>query len=80
MSAIKGVGDKAVDAIVAAREEGGPFASLYDFCERVDMKLVNRRVVESFVPENPLAEGEEPEVAAKGKEAGEDEGADKADA
>ena len=49
MSAIKGVGDKAVDAIVAAREGGGPFVSIYDFCERVDTKAANRATIESLI-------------------------------
>lgn len=47
--AVKGVGDNAIDAIVAAREEGGSFTSLQDFCERVDIKLVNKRAVESLI-------------------------------
>jgi DNA polymerase-3 subunit alpha len=38
-----------VEAALAARREGGPFASLFDFCDRVDLRAVNRRVVESFV-------------------------------
>ncbi len=49
LAAIKNVGEGAVEAVLAARNEGGPFRSLYDFCERVDMRAVNRRVVESFV-------------------------------
>ena len=47
--AVKGVGDNAIDAIVKAREQGGSFTSLEDFCERVDMKLVNKRAVESLI-------------------------------
>jgi DNA polymerase-3 subunit alpha len=49
LAAIKNVGEGAVEVVLAARTEGGPFRSLYDFCERVDMRAVNRRVVESFV-------------------------------
>ncbi len=49
LAAIKGVGDKAVQAIVAAREAGGPFRSLFDFCERVDLGAVNRGVTEALV-------------------------------
>jgi DNA polymerase-3 subunit alpha len=49
LSAIKNVGEGAVEAALAVRGEGGPFASLFDFCDRVDLRAVNRRVVESFV-------------------------------
>ncbi|HET8646919.1 MAG TPA: OB-fold nucleic acid binding domain-containing protein, partial [Vicinamibacteria bacterium] len=49
LAAIKNVGEGAVDAVLKARREGGPFASFFDFCERVDLKAVNRRVVESFI-------------------------------
>ncbi|MBM3796963.1 MAG: DNA polymerase III subunit alpha, partial [Acidobacteria bacterium] len=47
--AIKNVGSNAVDAIVNARNEGGRFRTLADFCERVDMGSVNRRMIESFI-------------------------------
>ena len=47
--AVKGVGDGAIDAIVDAREQGGSFKSLQDFCERVDIKQVNKRAVESLI-------------------------------
>jgi DNA polymerase-3 subunit alpha len=49
LAAIKNVGEGAVAAILEARRASGPFASLIDFCERVDARAVNRRVVESFV-------------------------------
>ncbi len=49
LAAIKNVGEGAVEAILGAREAGGSFKSLFDFCERVDLKAVNRRVIESFV-------------------------------
>jgi DNA polymerase-3 subunit alpha len=49
LAAIKNVGEGAVEAVLAARREGGPFRSLFDFCERVDLRALNRRVVESFV-------------------------------
>ncbi len=49
LAAIKNVGEGAVEAILAARSAGGPFRSLFGFCERVDLKAVNRRVVESFI-------------------------------
>ena len=47
--ALKGIGDAAIDAIVETREESGSFTSLQDFCERVDMKQVNKRAVESLI-------------------------------
>ena len=47
--AVKGVGDGAIDSIVEAREQGGSFTSLQDFCERVDTKQVNKRAVESLI-------------------------------
>ena len=46
--AVKNVGEGAIDAIIAARQER-PFESLFDFCERVDLKKVNKRVVESLI-------------------------------
>jgi len=49
LAAVKNVGRAAVDAVIAARDEGGPFASIYDFCERVDLQYVNKRVVEGLV-------------------------------
>lgn len=47
--ALKGVGDAAIDSIVETRAESGSFASLQDFCERVDTKQVNKRAVESLI-------------------------------
>lgn len=49
MGAIKNVGRAAIDEIVAARERGGPFQSLTDFCSRVDLRVVNRSVIESLI-------------------------------
>ena len=49
LGGIKGTGEAAIDAIVAARDAGGPFADLFDFCRRVDKRLVNRRAVEALV-------------------------------
>lgn len=49
LSAVKGIGDKAVAVIVEAREQGGPFKNIEDFTSRVDLKAVNRRVLESLV-------------------------------
>jgi DNA polymerase III subunit alpha len=49
LGAVKGTGQQAIDAIVAAREEGGPFKSLYDFCARVDRTRLNKRTVEALI-------------------------------
>jgi DNA polymerase III subunit alpha len=49
LNAVKNVGETACKAIVAAREVAGPFESIWDFTERVDPQLVNRRALESLV-------------------------------
>ncbi len=57
LAAVKGTGQGAIEAIVAAREGqgthqgegGGPFHSLFDFCARVDRKSVNKRAIEALV-------------------------------
>jgi DNA polymerase III subunit alpha len=49
LSAVKNVGDSCVEAIIAAREEGGPFTDIFDFCERVDPKTYNKRTLESLI-------------------------------
>jgi DNA polymerase-3 subunit alpha len=49
LDAVKNVGAAAVDKVIEAREEGGPFASIWDFCERVDCRAVNKKAIESLV-------------------------------
>ncbi|ROZ75834.1 DNA polymerase III subunit alpha [Ramlibacter sp. WS9] len=49
LGAVKGTGQQAIDAIVRAREEGGAFTSLYDFCVRVDRTKINKRTVEALI-------------------------------
>jgi DNA polymerase-3 subunit alpha len=49
LGAVKGTGQGAIQAIVAARTEGGPFRSLFDFCARVDRQRINKRVVEALI-------------------------------
>ncbi|MCH7912872.1 MAG: DNA polymerase III subunit alpha [Deltaproteobacteria bacterium] len=49
LSAVKNVGEKAVEVILESREREGRFKSLSDFCRRVDLRAVNRRVVESLI-------------------------------
>ena len=49
MSAVRNVGEGVVAQIVAARETGGPFTDFYDFCDRVDPSVLNKRTIESLV-------------------------------
>jgi DNA polymerase III subunit alpha len=49
LGAIKGSGLAAIELILAAREQDGPFKSLFDFCNRLDLRKVNRRVIESLI-------------------------------
>src|SRR5205807_2872330 len=49
LSAVKNVGEPAARAIIRAREEGGPFESIWDFCERVDPAAANKRALDSLV-------------------------------
>ena len=49
LNAVKNVGESACRAIVRAREEGGPFESIWDFTERVDPQVSNKRALESLV-------------------------------
>ncbi|SDF58511.1 DNA polymerase III subunit alpha [Sporolituus thermophilus] len=49
LAGVKNVGDAAIANIIAARDSGGKFTSLVDFCTRVDMRTVNKRVIESLI-------------------------------
>lgn len=49
LAALKGVGETAVKALIAARDSGGPFKSLYDLCERVDLRILNKGALEALV-------------------------------
>jgi DNA polymerase-3 subunit alpha len=49
LDAVKGVGYAAVEAMKRAREEGGPFTNLFDFCARVDNKSVNKKAIEALI-------------------------------
>ena len=49
LTAVKNVGEKAVEVILESREKDGAFESLFDFCRRVDLTAVNRRVIESLI-------------------------------
>ena len=49
LGAIRGTGQQAIEALVAARKEGGPFKSLFDFCVRIDRSRINKRTVEALI-------------------------------
>ena len=49
MGAVKGTGEQAVNVILKAREAGGPFKDLFDFCARCDKRQVNRRTIEALI-------------------------------
>jgi DNA polymerase-3 subunit alpha len=49
LGALKGVGEAALDGIIAERDSNGEFADLYDFCRRSDTRKVNRRVMEALI-------------------------------
>lgn len=49
IGAIKGVGEGPVDAIIEAREAGGKFTDLFDFCNRIDLKRCNKRILEKLI-------------------------------
>ena len=49
LGAVKNVGRGALESILEGRRTGGPYTSLQDFCERVDLRLCNKRVVESLI-------------------------------
>ncbi|WP_031433273.1 DNA polymerase III subunit alpha [Methylomarinum vadi] len=49
IGAIKGVGENAIEDLLKERQANGPFIGLYDFCKRVDLRKVNRRVLEALI-------------------------------
>ncbi len=49
LAAIKNVGEGAVESVLAIRSESGPFASFFDFCRRVDLRKVNKRMLEGLI-------------------------------
>ena len=54
LAAIKNVGEGAVQSMVDTRIADGPFTTLFEFCERIDLRAVNRRVVESLIAAGAL--------------------------
>src|SRR5271165_3301787 len=49
LAAVKNVGHNAIESIVTARKEIGAFKSIFQFCEKVDLRLLNKRVIESLI-------------------------------
>jgi DNA polymerase-3 subunit alpha len=49
LGAVRGTGEAAIEVILKARETGGPFKDLFDFCARVDRRQVNRRAIEALM-------------------------------
>ena len=49
MGAIKGTGEAAINSILEARRQDGPFKDLFDFTRRIDKRVVNRRVIEALI-------------------------------
>jgi len=49
LAAVKNVGRNAIDSITAARKEIGKFSSIFEFCEKVDLRMLNKRVLESLI-------------------------------
>ncbi len=49
LGAIKNVGEKAIESIISTRKREGKFSSISDFCKRVDLRLVNKQVIESLI-------------------------------
>lgn len=56
LGAIKGVGESPVEALIEAREAGGAFTDLFDFCSRVDMKRLNKRSIDALIRSGALDE------------------------
>ncbi|MGF2339056.1 DNA polymerase III subunit alpha, partial [Acinetobacter baumannii] len=49
LGAIKGVGESAIECIIQERNQNGPFLDLFGFCQRLDLRKVNRRVIEALI-------------------------------
>src|ERR1051326_6454800 len=54
LAAVKNVGRTAIECILATRKEKGPFTSIFDFCERIDLRLLNKRVLDSLIKSGAL--------------------------
>ena len=49
MGAVRNVGRSAIDSIISARKKDGPFRSIFDLCERIDLRICNKRVLEALI-------------------------------
>ncbi|TVR62318.1 MAG: DNA polymerase III subunit alpha [Candidatus Competibacteraceae bacterium] len=49
LGAIKGAGEGAIEALVQERQQGGPYRDLFDLCQRVDLRKLNRRVLDALI-------------------------------
>ena len=68
IGAVKGVGEGPIEAIIAARQTGGPFIDLFDFCSRLDLKKTNKRVLEKLIKSGAMdALGPTYKLTADGK-------------
>jgi DNA polymerase-3 subunit alpha len=56
LGAIKGVGEAAIESIIAEREQSGQYRDLFEFCRRVDLRKANRRVLESLIRSGAMDE------------------------
>ena len=78
LSAVKNVGGNAIASIVEARKDGH-FKGIYDFCERVDLRLLNKRVLESLIKSGAMdslgRRAQLMDVLDKAMEAGAEDGA-----
>ena len=54
LTAVKNVGHNAIESILAARTEHGAFPTFWEFCEKVDLRLINKRVLESLIKAGAL--------------------------
>ena len=55
LAAVKNVGGNAIESILSARAEvGGRFSSFWEFCEKVDLRVMNKRVIESLIKAGAL--------------------------
>src|SRR5437763_14810313 len=49
LGAVRNVGRSAIDSILSARRDKGPFTTIFDLCERIDLRLCNKRVFEPLI-------------------------------
>jgi len=69
IGAVKGVGEGPIEAIIMARQTGGPFIDLFDFCARLDLKKTNKRVLEKLIKSGAMdALGPTYKLTADGKD------------